>query len=196
MMASDRSAKIREQLVGAQRDKLIVQFSRSFEPGTLEGYVMGVGLKVFLLASLGDDFGFAQYSCIRIADVRRLDCPARYADFYKRLRRLRGDKMPPRVRVDLTNISSFIDSQTQSLLTIHREQTSPDTCEIGYAISRSNDVVEFLEIGPGAIWDSEPTYLRLNQITRIDLPGPYERALLLVGGQPRINYGLLKDGLR
>jgi len=190
MPASEKAAKIRERLVGAQRDKLIVQFARPFEPGTLAGYVIDVGPKLFLVALLGDDFNFAQYSCIRITDVRRLECPARYADFYNKVRRLRGDKMPPRIRVDLTEISSFVGSQSQSLLTIHREQTSPDTCEIGYALSMSNTALEFLEIGPGATWDSEPTYLRLNQITRIDLPGPYERALLLVGGQPRIRGGL------
>jgi hypothetical protein len=92
--------------------------------------------------------------------------------------------MPPRIRVDLSDISTFLHSVSKSLLTIHREQISPDTCEIGYALSSSDTVLEFLEIGPGAVWDSEPTYLRLNQITRIDLPGPYERALLLVGGDP------------
>ena len=41
-----------------------------------------------------------------------------------------------------------------------------------------------LEIDPSAQWETEPTYYRLKEITRIDLPGPYENALLAVGGYP------------
>jgi len=69
---------------------------------------------------------------------------------------------------------------------IHREQVSPDTCIIGRTTSDNNVHFEFLEIDPDGKWESEPSYYRLNQITRVDLPGPYEKALLLVGGEPNL----------
>ena len=78
---------------------------------------------------------------------------------------------------------SIIDSLHRSLLTFHCENVSPDTCEIGKVMSANKSYVELLEIDPDAKWETEPSYIRLNQITRIDLPGPYEKALLLVGGE-------------
>jgi hypothetical protein len=181
-----KAAQVREQLLTAKQKKLIVQFSRPFEPGTFDGYVIGVGPAFFLLASLNDGFEFDQYALLRLADIRHLECPAEHAEFYKKVRKLRGDKFPARIKIDLTDTLSILDSVNTSLVTLHREQVDPDTCRIGYILSRSNTALVLLEIEPGAKWATEPTYIRINQITRIDLPGPYERALLLAGGDPQI----------
>ena len=96
-----------------------------------------------------------------------------------------GDTLPPKIKINLADRISILDSVYKSVVTLHREQLDPDTCKIGYILSRSKTVVELLEIDPDATWESEPTYLEINQITRIDLPGPYEHALLLAGGEPQ-----------
>jgi hypothetical protein len=45
--------------------------------------------------------------------------------------------------------------------------------------------VSLLEIGPDAVWDKEPSEIRLGEITRIEFGGGYEEALHLVGGRPK-----------
>jgi hypothetical protein len=72
---------------------------------------------------------------------------------------------------------------------VHRERVTPDTCIIGKTTSDNGIDFEFLEIDPDAQWNSEPTYYRINQVTKVDLPGPYERALMLVGGEPQFKLG-------
>jgi hypothetical protein len=183
---STRSSKIADQLRQAQIKKSIIQFSRPFEGGTLTGYVLDIGVKFFLLAALDDGFQFEQYSCLRMADIRNLEAPSKRESFYRAARKLRKDKLPSKIKVDLTHSASVLRTLHPSVVTIHRERISPDTCIIGRVTSDNNVYFEILEIDPDAKWDSEPSYYRLNQITRIDLPGPYEKALLLVGGEAPI----------
>jgi len=181
---SKREEKLRERLMQAQEKKSIISFSRGFEPGSFTGYVMALGPKFFVLASLDDGFKFENYVCLRIRDIEDLEAPAKYEAFYNDVRRLRGDKFPPSPKLDLTSAASILYSARKSLVTIHREKLNPDTCVIGYGLSDNAKILEFLEIGPDAKWDETPSYLRIKDITRIDLPGPYEEALLLVGGKP------------
>jgi hypothetical protein len=185
-MPSEKAANVRKQLLTAKQKKLIVNFRRPFEPGTFTGYVIGVGPAFFLLASLGEGFEFEQYTCLRIADIRGIECPAEHTLFYTKVRELRRDKFPFKLKVNLADRISILDSLHRSLVTLYREQVDPNACNIGYLLSRSKTVVQLVEINPDAKWESEPSYFPINQITRIDMPGPYERALLSVGGEPRI----------
>jgi hypothetical protein len=178
-------SEIRESLDRSLRKKWVVQFARPFESGTLSGYVLGVGSEFFLLGLLNDGFEFQQYVCVRLKDVRRLEAPANRTRFYQKVRKLRGDKIPKRLALDLTNSASMVRSAMPSVLTIYQEKVRPGTCVIGYAVSTDDKNLEFLTIDPDAEWDSKPGYYRFKDITRIDLPGPYEQALLLAGGYPK-----------
>ena len=181
-----------ESLLHAKQKKLIVNFSRPFEPGTFTGYVLDVAPKFFLLASLNEALEFEHYTCLRVADVRSLQLPAKYAAFYTKARKLRGDKIPKRIKVDLTDAGSILRSLASSVVTVHLEQVAPDTCNIGVVTGAGKNDFELREIQPGARWSKRPTYHRLKEITRIDLPGPYERALLLVGGPPPTSTAKMK----
>jgi hypothetical protein len=171
------------------RRKVIVKFVRPLEKGSLTGYVLDIGKTFFLFAVLDDGLEFEHYSCLRIADVRSLESPAAHEAFYKAVRKKRGDKVPKKIRVDLTNALSILRTLHPSLVTVHRERVAPDTCIIGRTTSDNGIDFEFLEIDPYAQWNSEPTYYRINQVTRVDLPGLYERALMLVGGEPQFKPG-------
>jgi hypothetical protein len=179
-------SSLETNLLKAQKERLIVQFARTFEQGTFVGYVLGVGPEFFMLASLNDGFQFENYVCLRMKDVQRLNCPAKYAPFYLAVRKIRGDKMPRNLKLDLTNAATILKSAAPSLVTIHRETRDPNVCKIGFALSSNKTTLEMIEIDPNAQWETDPTYLRFKHITRIDLPGPYERALLSVGGYPEV----------
>jgi hypothetical protein len=177
--------KTRAKLLHAKDKKLIIHFFSRFEHGSFTGFVLDVGPTFILLASLDDACAFENYTCLRIQDVRKLQSPAKYSEFYIAARKAGHQRMPRRIKLDLTDAASILQSAAPSLVTVHRDKHHPGTCQIGYSLSDNGTHLEMLEITPGAVWETEPTYYRLKQITRIDLPGPYERALLLVGGLPR-----------
>jgi hypothetical protein len=116
-----RTDKLRATLTTAQHKKLIVKFSRPFEPGTFTGYVMAVGAKFFLLAVLDDGLQFESYTCLRIADVQHLEAPAKHEALYKAARKLRGDKLPRKIKVNLTDAVSILRTLHPSVVTIHRK---------------------------------------------------------------------------
>lgn len=186
-MTPRTSDAVRSRLVQAHRQKVFVTFVRPFEPGRSEGYVLDVGPQFFLLAVVKEDMRFNGFSCLRIADVRRLLAPAKYAAFAEAALKKRGERFPEKPKVDLGNISNLLRTANDgfSLITIHRERVDPDVCNIGRVATIDNSTVSLLEIGPDAAWDRELCSYRLREITRVDFGGGYEEALHLVGGPPK-----------
>ncbi|HEY7402677.1 MAG TPA: hypothetical protein VIB39_04100 [Candidatus Angelobacter sp.] len=165
---------------------MFVKFYRPFEPGSFEGYVLDVGPQFFLLAVVNDEFWFNGFACLRIADVRRLQAPAKYAAFAEAVLNKRGEWLAEKPKIDLSNISNLLRTANDAfpLITIHRERIDADVCHIGRVATINNSTVFLLEIGPDAVWDRELCSYRLREITRVDFGGGYEEALHLVGGLP------------
>jgi hypothetical protein len=183
-MSKHKREEVRELLEAAIKSKSIIQFWRPYDACSTCGYVQSIGEKFFLLAELGDGVEFLSHSCLRIQDVRKLQAPAKHEAFYKAVRKKRGDKAPPKIKVDLASPASILRTLHPSVVTIHREKAAPEYCIIGRTMSDNDKDFEFLEIETDATWETKPTYFRLKEVTRVDLPGPYEKALLLVGGEP------------
>jgi hypothetical protein len=146
----NKPTKTEATLRTAHQQKLIIQFTRPFEQGTMCGYVMDVGRKFFVLASFGHGFELEQFSCLRIKDVRKLESPAKRAAFYATARKLRGDKFPRKPKLDLTDIVTLVRSTHPWVIAIHREKIDPTVCHIGYGLSDNKKFIEMLEIDPDA----------------------------------------------
>lgn len=182
---TDMPPKYIAQLAVALRRRKPVRFSRPFEEGTISGYVLGIGPRFFLMAVLGDDMRFDGFQCLRLSDVRRLQSPHPYETFVEAVLKKRGEPLPGKPRVKLASLGQLLRSANRAfpLVTIQRERTNPDGCEIGRVLAVNEKQVSFLEIGPDAVWDEEPKAYRLGEITRVDFGGGYEEALHLVGGK-------------
>jgi hypothetical protein len=180
-MAEPRLTK----LAAALRDKTLVKFTRPFEEGSVNGYVLNIGPRWFLLALIEDGIRFDGFQCFRLSDVRELQVPHPYAAFAEAALKKRGERLPKKPRVRLDGIEELLVSATRAfpLVTIHREKLDPDVCEIGRVVQVKDDRVSLLEINPDATWDTEPKQYRLRDITRLDFGGEYEEALHLVGGR-------------
>ena len=48
------------------------------------------------------------------------------------------------------------------------------------------EALKLLELDPDADWAEEPSRIAIETLTRVDLGGAYEEALLLVGGAPPV----------
>jgi hypothetical protein len=175
----------RERLALAGK-KVLVQFTRSVEEGSVAGYVLAIGPQFFLLALVDENIRFNGFQCLRLQDVRNLQVPAKYAMFAEEALKLRGEKRPriPAVIVDSVQELLRTANRAFPVVTIHREMVAPDICHIGRVVAISDAEVSLLEINPDASWDDEAVKYRTKEITRIDFGGEYEGALILVGGLP------------
>lgn len=185
---SDRKTRTRNQLAKALRDRLLIRFARPFEPGTVNGYVLGIGPTFFLLALVSDGLRLNGFQCFRLSDVRALWVPDKYAAFHETALRKRGQRFPKTPPVALSSLDKLLLTAGRAfpLVTIHRERADPDVCWIGRVTDVRKGRVTLLEIGPDARWDGRLGTYRLNEITRVDFGGDYEDALYLVAGPPKI----------
>jgi hypothetical protein len=167
------------------RQRLLVRFSRRFEESPIRGYVLDVGPRFFLLALVSDRFWFDGFECFRISDVRDI-APDRYAAFAEAALKKRGERVPRKPRVDVSEIGTLVLTASRAfpLVTIHREQRVRHACWIGRVRGIDRGRVSLIQIKPDATWDQQPTEYRLSEITRVSFGGDYENALHLVGGDP------------
>ena len=172
----------------ALRTKQLVKFTRPFEPGSVDGYVLAIGPQFFLLALVEDNAWFNGFQCLRISDVRGLQVPAKYAAFVKAALKKRRERMPRKPRVTVTSLEELLWSANRAfpLVTIHRERWDPDVCHIGRVRALGKGRLSLLEVGPDGLWDREISEYSLKEITRVDFGGVYEEALHLVGGPPSV----------
>lgn len=175
------------KLIEACHNALLVKFWTPFEDGATEGYVLDIGPVFFLLANIGEELRFNGFQCLRMSDVRRLQAPSAYANFIEKALRKQGQILKKKPNIDLESLPALLKSANQlfPLVTVHREEVSPDTCRIGKVVEVTETHLVLHEIGPDAVWDKNASKLRLSDITRVDFGGGYETALHLVGGNPK-----------
>jgi len=175
-----------KKLTDAIHSKTVVRFVSRYEEGRIEGYMLDVGPKFFLMAIVDERIRFDGFRCIRISDVRRIEIPATNADFVVAALIKRGEEIERKPPIDLSSIETILESVNAiaPLVTIHTQTTRPDACWIGRTLGATSTHIALLEIGPDAVWETVPTMKAFKTITRIDFLGGYEEALYLVGGEP------------
>lgn len=178
--------KVRGALAAAAGDLAIVRLSRSIaHADTLDGVVVGIGAEWVLMAVIDPKIVLDGLAAVRLADVTKVRRRGGPDSFVGRALRARG-QWPPRgdATLDLDEARGLLVSAAAAspLVTIHIEEVRPDVCVIGRPLRVGPKVVRLLEISPEAEWAAEPSRGRLADVTRVDIGGSYEAALLLVGG--------------
>lgn len=166
----------------------MIRFSRPFERGSVNGYVLGVGPKFILMAVFGDGFTLDGFLCCRIADIRSLKFASdNIASMYQTVFRKRGQEIPARPPIDLATVESILQSanQTFPLVAIHREKIKQGACHIGRITRIGSGRFWMREIDTDASWgDDELFRYKLSDVTLIEFDGDYEKGLHEAGGPP------------
>jgi hypothetical protein len=149
----------------------------------LEGFVVGVGREWLLLHLLNPDLFLDGHAALRIDDARGVKGLGS-ASFASRALRHFHERPRPLPAIELGSTSSLIRSTAKnfSLATIHLERRDPNVCFIGVPIARTRRLLKLLEITPQARWNEKASIYQLADITRVEVGGRYEKALLAVGG--------------
>jgi hypothetical protein len=169
----------KSQLALARRKKLLVRFASALDRGTVNGYVLDIGPQFFLIALVSDGLRPNGYQCYRLADIRKLRVPDKFAQFHEAVLKKRGIRFPKKPRVDVSSIEKLLQTANRAfpLITIHREKVDASACWIGRVVDLGRGRVTLLEIGPDASWHDELETYRLSEITRVDFGGDYENAV-------------------
>lgn len=169
----------------ALRRRWLVRLHRRFEDGPVQGYILDVGPKFFVMALVSDRLRLDGFECFRVDDLTKLgpDPHSAFAEAALGKRGLVPDWTPP-VSVASTRQLVVSAGQAFPLVSLHREQSDPGVCHIGRVVHVDDLRVALLEIDADAEWDEEPTVYKLNELTRVSFGGDYEDALAAVGGEP------------
>lgn len=176
---------MRELLEEALEEARVVAIDREdFEEVGELGYVVAVGESLFVLLQISDAMRFNGFSVLRIEDVSDVELPHAHAGFVESALRLREESVEGAPAIDLSSMVAAVRSagRVAELVTLHTETTEPGICKIGRVRSVDDEAVKLIALDPDADWDDEVTSVPIVDVTRIDIGGAYEEALLLVGG--------------
>jgi hypothetical protein len=70
------------------------------------------------------------------------------------------------------------------LVTIYVERRDPNVCYIGSPVGMTTASLRLRRITPDALWEEKPKTYPFKDITRVEIGGRYETALMAVGGRP------------
>lgn len=177
---------MKETIEEACADGRFVAFDREgFAEIEEVGRIVAVGDTLFVLAQLSDGLRPAGFSILRIEDVSDLELPYAHEGFVESTLRLRGETVGPAPALDLSSWTTAIRDagRLAEVVTLHTEESDAGTCRIGHVRSVDDARVQLVEIDPDADWAEEPSEMAIDSVTRVDVGGEYEEALVLVGGR-------------
>ncbi len=145
-----------------------------------DGFVVDANEEVVLLQLVDESVRLNGYQVLFLEDISDFVHPAPLNDFQKKVLELRGETVVD-PEVDLEDLAVLLMdvSEEFGLVTLHREEIEPDSCEIGRVVRADAITYELEEIGSDARWFDETFEYDLYDITRIEFGGAYEDALLL-----------------
>lgn len=179
-----RRNKVLERLHLAQEELALVRVDRGDEFDLLDGYVVAVGSEWVLLAVLDDAIVLDGHTALRLADVRRIGRRSNDDMVQQALSvREQWPPAPPGVTIDLDSIRGLLTTlMEQPVITVHPELDDPTVCFIGAPAGLGDRSLRLVEVDSRGVWNNRSTKHRIADITRIDIGGRYEQALLSVAG--------------
>lgn len=145
-----------------------------------DGFVVAANEEMVLLQLVDDGVHINGYQILFLEDISDFVHPAPFNDFQKKVLALRGEEViDPEVDLDDLAVLLIDISEEYGLVTLHREEVEPDSCEIGRVLKADAVTYELEEIGSDARWFDETYEYDLYDITRIEFGGAYEEALIL-----------------
>jgi hypothetical protein len=177
--------KVREKLEDALSRVEFVRIVRAIRGSDrLEGFVVGLGREWLLLHLLNPAMFLDAYTALRVGDIKKIEFLG--DSFAARALKSFNDEPTKPDRVRLVSAKAIASSAAKSfpLITLHMEERDPSTCYIGIPARASVSAIALREIDPEAIWHNEVTTWSVDEITRVEFDGRYERALVAVGSLP------------
>ena len=160
----------------------LVAFRRRFRRADLiQGYVIGLGPVWVIVRRFHSDSAPLGICALRLADITAIR-PYAPEEFLKRACDALGYGPDLSPGLDPHSDTRLVSSlgRTFPLITVFNEDDDPQICSIGAVTQASGGRLRLREIGTDAKWDDVDTSYKTREITRVDVDGPYERALVAI----------------
>lgn len=129
MLIELEKARTRKNVVRIFREELDGPDSWS------DGFVVDANEEMVLLQLVDDSVRLNGYQILFLEDISDFAHPAPFNDFQKRVLALREEEVvDPEVDLDDLAVLLMDISEEYGLVTLHREEVEPDSCEIGRVI--------------------------------------------------------------
>ncbi|WP_432991635.1 hypothetical protein [Dactylosporangium sp. CA-233914] len=172
-----------------QKSHELVRVGRVWSEETFEGYVGAVSGQWAALTPLAGNIFLDGYAVVRLDDITSLEPRGGPESFPARSLTLDGAWPPPPLPedVELASARGILASAARRyrLVSIYIERDDPGVVFRGRVAGFDQKSLRLLELSSAAQWSREPTAWRLDEITRVDFGGEYERKLLRVADEPR-----------
>ena len=100
-----------------------------------DGFVVDANEEMVLLQLIDDSVHLNGYQILFLEDISDFAHPAPFNDFQKKVLELRGEEVTdPEVDLDDLAVLLIDISEEFGLVTLHREEVEPDSCEIGRVV--------------------------------------------------------------
>jgi hypothetical protein len=178
------------RLEHAQTEQLLVRLRRWIpDADRLEGFVVGIGAEWVALQRLSDRIAFDGWQLVRRKDIQSVTIEPDPDCFEITALRARDLWPPtaPELDLDLDDTVGAITTASRAaatMLSVHVELDRPDVCWIGAVTSVDERLLRLLEVNTHGGWARRSRTFDPADVTRLDLGGGYEEALLLVAGPP------------
>jgi hypothetical protein len=176
------------RLEHAQAEQLLVHVRRWIpDADRLEGFVVGIGSEWVALQHLSDRIAFDGWRLIRRKDIQAVTIDPD-ADCFE-IRALRAREMwpPSAPPLDLDDVLGAVGSASKAaktMVSVFDEFDRPEVCWIGAVVSVNQNRLRLLEVDTRGGWARKTRTFDPADVTRLEMGGGYEEALLLVAGPP------------
>ncbi|MEU7869977.1 hypothetical protein [Dactylosporangium sp. NPDC049140] len=164
----------------------LLRVGRVWSEETFEGYAGAVADTWAALHVLNHNIYLDGFAAVRLDDVTSIEPRGGPETFAARSLALDDQWPPPPLPedVDLTSVRRILTTAAQRyrVVSIYIERDDPEVVFIGRVVGFTPKTLNLLELDTKAEWLKEPSAWRLDEITRVDFGGEYQRKLLRVAG--------------
>lgn len=177
--------RIGERLERAREGRLLVSVRRWIpRSDAVDGFVVSIGSDWVALAKFTDSVHIDGWSLLRLEDIQAVSIDPDPDCFEAKALRARSEWPPPMADVVLDDVAEVVRSasEVEPLTTVFVEYYRPDICWVGALTSIDKRALWLHEVDPQGMWRRKPRAIDLEDVTRVEFGGDYEKALRLVAG--------------
>lgn len=192
-----RQVELRLDLESARRRHRLVRVERTIVGAdVIDGYVVDLGTTWVLLSVLSNG-ATNGWVAVTISDIGSVQQAAgeRFVRRTLEFQRRWPASAPERALALSGHAGALVESAASvfDLVTVYLERLDPLSCVIGRPMSSTRSCLHWQQMTPDASWDEELTHYDVSDITRVDIGGQYESALIEVARLRTMKGGQLSD---
>lgn len=179
--------KIQQTLESALRSGSVLRFSRcAFDGESVfsSGYVVELSDSWMVTHYIGDQLHLDGYDAVRVRDLSEVSMGSSGECFLEKCMALKGQKPKRPIGIDPATTRSLLESISRNypVVMIHREEVSPNECELGQLKLVGEDSYALRWMTPLGEWADDEDVYRFDDVTRVTFASEYDTTLAAIAG--------------